>query len=265
MLELEFMKNALMAGFLVALLCPAVGIFIVLKRYSMIGDTLSHSTFAGVAIGLVLGYNPLLTAFIYTSLCAIVIEFLRNYYKRYAEMVMSIILTFSLGIAIILVSSGKAPANITSYLFGSILTVSKQDLYMILIVTVICFTIIGTLYNKLIYVTFDEEGASTVGIRVKLLNYVFTLMIGAAISVSIRVMGILVISSIIVVPVATALQFKRGFKSSFFISMAVGLIDIMSGLIISYYKDTAPGGTIAVVSVIVLILSIILSNINKKS
>lgn len=265
MFEYEFMQNAFMAGFLVALLSPTVGLFIVLKRYSMIGDTLSHSTFAGVAIGLVLGYNPLIVAFIYTTLCAVIIEFLRNYYKRYAEMVMSIILTFSLGIAIMLVSSGKASANINSFLFGSILTVTKSDIIMIAAVTIISFLLIGILYDKLIYVTFDEEGAGTLGVQVKLINYIFTIMVGAAISVSIRVMGILVISSVMIVPVATALQFKQGFKRSLIISIIIGLIDIMSGLVLSYMLDTAPGGTIAVISVIVLIIAIVISNINKKS
>ncbi|WP_040212274.1 metal ABC transporter permease [Clostridium polynesiense] len=265
MFEYEFMQNAFMAGFLVALLSPTVGLFIVLKRYSMIGDTLSHSTFAGVAIGLVLGYNPLIVAFIYTTLCAVIIEFLRNYYKRYAEMVMSIILTFSLGIAIMLVSSGKASANINSFLFGSILTVTKSDIIMIAAVTIISFLLIGILYDKLIYVTFDEEGSGTLGVQVKLINYIFTIMVGAAISVSIRVMGILVISSVMIVPVATALQFKQGFKRSLIISIIIGLIDIMSGLVLSYMLDTAPGGTIAVISVIVLIIAIVISNINKKS
>ncbi len=265
MLELEFMQNALLAGLLVALLAPTVGLFIVLKRYSMIGDTLSHSTFAGVAIGLVLGLQPLLTAFVYTTICAIVIEFLRNYYKKYAEMVMSIILTLSLGIAIMLVSSGKAPANVNSYLFGSILTVTKEDILMIFLVAITCFIIIFTLYDKLIYVTFDEEGARTAGIRVGFINYLFTVMVGAAISVSIRVMGILVISSVMVVPVATALQFKKGFKISLIISIIVGLLDILLGLVLSYYLNSAPGGTIAVLSVLVLLITIIITNIIKKS
>lgn len=259
------MRNALIAGFLVALLAPTVGLFMVLKRYSMLGDTLSHSTFAGVAIGMVLGYNPLITAFIYTSAAAIIIELLRNYYKRYAEMVMSIVLTLSLGIAIILVSSGKASANINSYLFGSILTVSKADIKLIFIIAILCFATIAFLYHKLIYVTFDEEGASTTGIRVKTINYIFTLMVGASIAVSIRVMGILVISSIMVVPVATALQFKKGFSKTLVISIVIGLIDIMSGLVLSYYFNTAPGGTIAVLSVLVLMISIIYSSISKKS
>ena len=259
MFELEFMRNAFLAGFIISLLCPCIGLFLVLKRYSMIGDTLSHSSFAGVAIGLVFGYNPIITAFIFTSICAIVIEILRDYFKKYAELVMSIILTLSLGIAIILVSSGKATAKVTSFLFGSILTVSSEDLYIIFTVSILCFIIIGFLYKKLIYTTFDEEGAKVAGINTKLINYIFTLIVGATISVSIRVMGILVISSIIVVPVATAMQFKKGFTKTLILSMIFGFIDIFLGLITSYYVNSAPGGTIAITSVVMLILSIIIN------
>lgn len=259
MFELEFMKNAFLAGFIISLLCPCIGLFIVLKRYAMIGDTLSHSSFAGVAIGLVLGLNPLITAFIFTSICALIIELLRNYFKRYAELVMSIILTFSLGVAIILVSSGKSSAKVNSYLFGSILTVSKQDLILIISVGVLCFIAVALLYKKLIYVTFDEDGARVAGINVNAINYIFTLIVGATISVSIRVMGILVVSSIIVVPVASAMQLKKGFTTTLMLSMIFGFLDIILGLVASYYIDSAPGGTIAIISVVILIIAIVFS------
>ncbi|HEX9024984.1 MAG TPA: metal ABC transporter permease [Clostridium sp.] len=256
MFQLAFMQNAFIAGFIVSILCPFIGLFIVLRRYSMIGDTLSHSSFAGVAIGLVIGTNPLLTAFLFTSVCALVIEALRTYYKKYAELVMSIVLTLSLGIAIILVSSGKASAKVDSFLFGSILTVTKSDILLIAIVGGICLITLLFLYNKLIYVTFDETGAKTSGINVKLVNYIFTLLVGATISLSIRVMGILVVSSIIVVPVATAMQLKKGFTKTLIFSILFGFLDVMIGLVLSYYINSAPGGTIALTSVILLLLTL---------
>ena len=151
---------------------------------------------------------------------------------------MSLVLTFSLGIAIILISSGKASAKVNSFLFGSILTVSTEDILLILIVGIICLVSLIFLYNKLIYITFDEEGAKTSGIKVKLINYIFTILVGATISMSIRVMGILVI----------------GF----------GIFDIMAGLILSYYINSAPGGTIAITSVFTLILVIIFDRFLNK-
>ena len=263
MFQLDFMRNAFMAGIVVSILCPIIGLFIVLRRNSMIGDTLSHSSFAGVAIGLVIGANPLLTAFLFTTLCAVIIEFLRGYYKKYAELVMSIVLTLSLGIAIILISSGKAAAKVNSFLFGSILTVSKDDLIIIAVAGLICLGVLALIYNKLIYVTFDEEGAKTTGINVKLINYLFTILVAATISLSIRIMGILVISSIIVVPVATAMQLQKNFNKTLAFSVIFGFIDIMFGLVLSYYMNSAPGGTIALTSVIVLVLTLIFNRFKK--
>lgn len=263
MFEFDFMRNAFMAGIVVSILCPIIGLFIVLRRNSMIGDTLSHSSFAGVAIGLVIGVNPIISAFLFTTICAVIIEFLRGYYKKYAELVMSIVLTLSLGIAIILISTGKASANVNSYLFGSILTVSRTDLIMIAIAGIICLGILALIYTKLIYITFDEEGAKTSGIRVKFINYLFTILVGATISLSIRIMGILVISSIIVVPVATAMQLKKNFNKTLILSVLFGLIDILLGLVLSYYFNSAPGGTIALTSVIVLVLTLIFKRDNN--
>lgn len=264
MFQLEFMQNAFAAGLIISILCPFIGLFLVLKRYSMIGDTLSHSSFAGVAIGLVVGVNPIITAFLFTTLCAIIIEFLRDYYKKYAELVMSIVLTLSLGIAIVLISSGKASAKVNSYLFGSILTVSNEDIKLILIVGIICIASLFFLYNKLVYITFDEEGAKTANIKVKLINYLFTILVGATISMSIRVMGILVISSIIVVPVATAMHLKRSFKTTLILSIAFGMVDILLGLVLSYYINSAPGGTIALTSVMTLFMVIIFDKFFDK-
>ena len=258
MFEFDFMRNAFMAGIVVSVLCPIIGLFIVLRRNSMIGDTLSHSSFAGVAIGLVLGVNPIISAFLFTTICAVIIEFLRGYYKKYAELVMSIVLTLSLGIAIILISTGKANASVNSYLFGSILTVSKSDLLIIATAGIICLLILKVIYNKLIYITFDEEGAKTAGINVKFINYLFTILVGATISLSIRIMGILVISSIIVVPVATSMQLKKNFNKTLILSVLFGLIDILLGLVLSYYFNSAPGGTIALTSVIVLVITLLL-------
>lgn len=264
MLQYEFMRNALLAGVMVSILCPFVGLFLVLKRYSMMGDTLSHASFAGIAIGLIAGLNPILTSFLFTSLCGILIEILRSYYKKYAELVMSIILTLSIGIAIVIISTGKAGGNVNSILFGSILTVSKSDLMWMAIISVISFITIGIIYNKLIYVTFDEDGSKVLGINASIINYIFTLIVGATISISIRILGVLVISSMIVVPVATALQLQKGFKQTLIYSIIFGFFDIFVGLVSSYYINSAPGGTIAITSVLVLILIIIFKSLKKK-
>ncbi|MBE6045059.1 MAG: metal ABC transporter permease [Clostridium thermopalmarium] len=263
MLQYSFMQNALMISLLISILCPFIGVFLVLRRHSMMGDTLAHSSLAGVAIGIMLNFNPIISSFIFTSICGVFIEFLRSYYKKYAELILVIILTLSVGIAIMVISTGSAKANVNSYLFGSILTVSKQELITVFILSIISVITLIVLYDKLVYITFDEEGAKIAGIKVRLINYIFALLVSATISVSIRIIGVLVLSSMLAVPVATALQLNKSFKSTLAYSIIFGFIDIMIGLISSYYVNSAPGGTIALTSVIVLCIVIIVKKFLK--
>lgn len=264
MLDYSFMQNALIAAIFIAILCPSIGVFLVLKRYSMMGDALSHASFAGVAVGLVFGYNPILSAFIFTSIFGVAIEFLRDYYKKYAELILVIVMTLGVGIAITLISSGKTNANVNSYLFGSILTINSNELYTVFGLSIVSVIILYAFYNQLLYITFDEDGAKIIGIKVKLINYLFALLVGATVSVSIRIMGILVISSMIAMPVAASLQLHKGFKATLFLSILFGFIDIIVGLILSYYIDSAPGGTIALTSVALMLLIMLIKKFVKK-
>ncbi len=257
MLQYGFMQNAMIISLLISILCPCIGIFLVLKRHSMIGDTLAHSSLAGVSIGVLFGFNPLLSAFAFTSVCAILIEVLKNYYKKYAEVILVIVLSLSVGIAITIMSSGKIKSNVNSYLFGSILTVSTQDLITVGILSLITILVLIFFFDKLLYTTFDEEGAQVAGIKVKFINFIFSLLVAATVSVSIRVVGVLVLTSMIALPVATALQFNQGFKKTLFLSVIISVVDILSGLIISYYANCAAGGVISLVSVGMLILVIL--------
>ncbi|NMM64674.1 metal ABC transporter permease [Clostridium sp. P21] len=263
MLHYNFMQNALMAAIFISILCPTIGVFLVLKRYSMMGDALSHASLAGVAVGLVFGFNPILSSFVFTSFFGVIIEFLRDYYKKYAEVILVIVMTLGVGIAITLISMGKTNANVNSYLFGSILTVSSTELYTVFAISLISFIILCTFFNQLLYITFDEDGAKIIGVKVKLLNYIFALLVGATVSVSIRIMGILVISSMIAMPVAAALQLHKGFKTTLIFSIIFGFIDIIVGLILSYYIDSAPGGTIALTSVALMLVILIIKRLTK--
>jgi zinc transport system permease protein len=257
MFNYEFMQNAMLAAILISILCPLIGIFLVLKRHSMMSDTLAHSSLAGVALGIVSGFNPILSAFLFTSICGIIIELMRKYYKKYEELILIIVLSFSLGTAITIISSGKVKTNVNSYLFGSILTISKEELYSVLALSIISIIVVLTLYNQLLYIVFDEEGAKIAGIKVKLVNYIFAILVAAAISVTIRIVGVLVLTTMITLPVTTALQLNKGFKKTLVFSIAISMIDIISGLFISYYSNTAAGGMIALTSVAMLILVMI--------
>jgi zinc transport system permease protein len=220
----------------------------------MIGDTLAHASLAGVTIGLMTNQNPILGAFVFTSICGALIEFLRGYFKKYTDLILTIVLSLSVGTAITLISSGKIHANADAFMFGSILTVTRFDILMVLFLSALSGLTLVFLYHQMIYIAYDEEAAKVAGVRVKLINYVFSILVASAISVSIRIVGVLVLSSMIALPVATALQLGKGFKLTLIFSVVFSFIDIMLGLFISYYVNVAPGGFTALVSVAVLIL-----------
>lgn len=252
-----FMQNAIFVSVFMSILCPCIGIFLVLRRYSMIGDALSHASLAGVTLGLVSGQNPILGAFIFTSICGALIEFLRNYFKKYTDLILSIVLALSVGIAITLISSGRLQANANAFIFGSILTVTRFDMLMVLILSALSVLTLVLLYHQMIYIAYDEEAAKVAGVKVGLINYVFSILVAATISVSIQIVGVLVLSSMIALPVATALQLEKSFRTTLIFSIGFSIIDIMAGLFISYYLNVAPGGFTALVSVAVLVLVLV--------
>ncbi len=254
MLHYSFMQNAIFVSIFISVLCPCIGIFLVLRRYSMIGDTLSHASLAGITIGLMANQSPILGAFIFTSVCGALIEFLRSYFKKYTDLILTIVLSLSVGTAITIISSGKLRANADSFMFGSILTVTRFDMLMVLILSAISVLTLILLYHPMVYIAYDEEAAKVAGVKVRLINYVFSILVASAISVSIRIVGVLVLSSMIALPVATALQLGKGFKFTLIFSIVFSVIDIMLGLFLSYYLNVAPGGFTALISVAVLVL-----------
>ncbi|HWQ76849.1 MAG TPA: metal ABC transporter permease [Syntrophomonas sp.] len=264
MLSYSFMQNAFYISIFISILCPCIGVFLVLRRYSMIGDTLSHASLAGITIGLMCNQNPVLGAFVFTSICGALIEFLRSYFSKYTDLILTIVLSLSVGTAITIISSGRLHTNADSFLFGSILTVTRADMVMVFILSVISVLTLILLYHQLIYIAYDEEAAQVAGVRVRLINYVFSILVASAIAVSVRIVGVLVLSSMIALPVATALQLEKGFKVTLLCSIVFSVIDIMSGLFFSYYLNVAPGGFTALVSVFVLIVVLLIKRIDAN-
>ncbi len=260
MLGFVFMQKAVFVSLCISVLCPCIGVFLVLRRYSMIGDALSHASLAGVTVGLLLGQSPVLGAFVFTSVCGALIEFLRSYFEKYTDLILSIVLALGVGTAITIISSGRLRANADSFMFGSILTVTRLDMIIILVLSIISVLTLVLLYNQMLYIAYDEEAAKIAGVRVRLINYVFSILVASAISVSIRIVGVLVLSSMIALPVATALQLRKGFRTTLVFSVLFSVIDIMSGLFCSYYLNVAPGGLTALFSVALLVVVIIAKN-----
>lgn len=254
-LAYDFMRRAIVIGVVVSLICSSIGLFLVLKRFSMVGDTLSHISLAGVAIGMVSGIYPIYTAIAISIAASIGIEKLRKHYEKYAELALSVFLAAGIGTASVLINLFEGKTNgIMGYLFGSISLVTKQDLYIVITLGAIIMTSVFVLYRGLFYTTFDEEAAKIAGVKVNYINLYFSIMVAITVTISMRIVGILLVSSLMVIPVATSLQVAKSFKQSMVYANLFGLISIVSGLVVSFYLDLAPGGSIVLISLGMLLL-----------
>ncbi|MGH7246162.1 MAG: metal ABC transporter permease, partial [Candidatus Levyibacteriota bacterium] len=207
-----FMIRALEVGLLIGLIAPLIGIFLVLRRYSLIADTLSHVSLAGVAVGLLLNINPLLTAIAAAVISSVAIERLRLSKRVFGESALSIFLSGSLALAIVLISLAHGfSVDLFNYLFGSIVTVKQSDVYIILIVGIFVFLAILAFYKELTYITFDEEAAKVGGIPTRFINILLIILAALTVALAIPIVGILLIAALIVIPVVTALQLKKSF------------------------------------------------------
>jgi zinc transport system permease protein len=262
MFEYDFMQRAFLAGIIIATLASLSGTFVVLKRYSMISETLAHSALVGVAVGLVAGYNPLWMAVIVALLSAWIIEYLRSAFTIYSDAILAILLSGSLAIAIIIVSLGGAFNNsLFSYLFGSILSVSKEDLIVIALAGSFSLAVLLFYSRELYFIAYDEEVAKVRGIKVKLLNYLLVSVVAVIIALSIRVVGSLLIGALMVIPTVAALQYRVGFVKTIFISLFIALLSVIAGMSFSFYFSLPSGATIVLCVICIFIFSLVT---NKK-
>lgn len=261
-LEYDFMQRAFVAGLFIAILASMSGTFIVLKRYSLMSETLAHSALVGVAVGLVAGYNPLWIAVIVAILSAWLIEYLRSSFSLYSDAILSILLSGSLATAIIIVSLGGAFNNsLFSYLFGSILSVSYEDVVTIVLFGTFSLGFLLLFSKELYFIAYDEEVAKTSGIRVKFLNFLLVTVVAIIIALSIRVVGSLLIGALMVIPTVSALQYRVGFKKTMLISLFFALFSVVFGMSLSFYFALPSGATIVLCIIAIFILSLVL---NKK-
>lgn len=244
-LQYSFIIRGLEAGLLVGMLAPFVGIFLVLRRYSLIADTLSHVSLAGVALGLFLKIDPLLTALGASALSSLVIERLRSNKKMYSETALSLFLSGSLACAIILLGLAHGfSVDLFSYLFGSIATVQESEVVKIFLMSIGIALLLAVFFKELVFISFDEEAALVSGIPVGALNALFMVLAAATIALSMPVIGILLVSALLVIPVVTAFQFKKSFLKTLAIAEICSLSAVISGMVMSFYFNVSSGGTI---------------------
>ncbi|MDW7657831.1 MAG: metal ABC transporter permease [Bacillota bacterium] len=227
---------------------------IVLKRLSMIGDALAHTSLAGVATGLIFGFNPVLGAMAACVVAALGIDVIRKKIPKFSELAIAVIMSTGIGLAAVLSGFVKSAANFNSFLFGSIVAVSDFELLLVVLVSLIVLLTFILLYKELFFIAYDEEAARLAGVPVKTVNFVFTLMTAITISVAARTVGALIVSSMLVIPVTCGMQFGRSYRQTVLLSVAFALFFTISGLFIAYYAGLKPGGTIVLIGVLCLLL-----------
>lgn len=261
--EYSFLRYALLTGIIMGFITPLIGSFVVIRRLSFIADTLSHFSLAGLSIGLflinIIGFtfisDPLYLAMIFSVIGALFIEILRGYYQNYKEISMPIVMSLGTALSALFISlSGGFNSKIYNYLFGSILTVGNDYVLIMTITAVILILLIVIFYKEMVIISFDETYARLLGIKVGRFQLVSTFLLGIVVSLSIATVGVLLISSLMIIPVAAAMKIGRSFKNTIGIAILFSEISVVGGLWLSYELDIASGATIVLISILILIL-----------
>ena len=254
--QYDFMQRALLAGLIIAMICPVIGAFVVVRRQSMIGDGLGHIAFAGVTGGYMLGIYPALGAVVLTVLGAMGIETLRRRHSQYADMGLAIFFYAGIALAIIFSTMTRMPsAGLLSFLFGSIITVAWSDILLISGCGAVVLGMVYYNYDKLALISLDEDIAKVAGINTQFINMLFSILTALVVVAGMTVVGVLLISALMIIPVATAHLFKQGFKATIGYSVLFSVFAVLAGLMTSFYLDIAPGGTIVMTAVVFYIVA----------
>lgn len=257
--EYSFMIRAFTAGTIVALLAPFIGTFLVARRYSLIADSLSHVSLAGVAIGLLTGIYPVYTAIITTVIAALLIEYLRSSKRFSGESTLAIFLSGGLAVAITIVGLANGfTVDLFSYLFGSITTVQSSDVLVISALGASVGGIIILLYKELFFISFDEDVAEVQGIPAKALNTLLMVITAIVVALSMRIVGALLVGALMVIPVVAATQIARSFRATMLYAVVIGFVSVWAGLFAAYYLNIPAGGAIVLSSLGLLVVSMLL-------
>ena len=271
LINYELLRNTFFTGLLVGLIAPLLGTFIVVQRQAMIADGLSHVTLAGIAFGMFMQKQPMatmITPFQFGMiLCiagAVIIEKLRSVYREFQEIAIPIIHSLGVGLAIVFIALANGiNTDIYSYLFGSVAAVSRNDLLLILGTAIFVVLIVSVLYKKLFALSFDEEFAEVSGIRARFIHYLFMILTALVIAASIRIVGVLLVSALMTLPVATSMRVAKSFKQTIWYSILYGETAVIVGLISGYYLEIPPGGTIVLTAVLLLGLTLLAKKIKS--
>jgi zinc transport system permease protein len=249
MFESDFMRLAFATGAIVGVLAPAVGFFLVQRRLSLIGDGIGHAAFAGVAAGYLLGISPVLTAVIVSVAAAVAIEWLRARRPAAGDQALALVFYTGIALGVVLVAeAGALDVDLFAFLFGSILTVTTDDLILVAALGGLGLAALALLYRALAAVVLDEEGARVAGVPIGRLNVFVAVLAALTVALSMRVVGILLVAALMVLPVIAATRVAWSMASTVLLSVGIGLASVLAGLTIAYYADLPPGGTIVLLA-----------------
>lgn len=253
-LSYGFMQKALIAGISVAIICSFMGTFLVLRRYALFGDGIAHVAFGGISVGLFLGVAPLWSAFVVSVLGGLGLQKLRSSTKISGDAAVAVILVSGLAVGVTLVSaSGGFSVDLFSFLFGSILLISLEDTITIIAISAGIVAMLLVFQKQFLHISFNEEQAKVAGLNVTMLNYLFVVIAAVTVVTSMRLVGILLISALIVIPNLSAMLFGKGFKKTIVISVSMSVVSVVVGIFLSYYLNLAPSGMIVLIAVALLL------------
>jgi len=266
-IQFDFLRHTFLTGLLIGVIAPLLGAFLVVRRLSLLADALSHVTLAGIAFGLFMEkqlvlpiINPLYSGMGFSVIGAVLIEKLRTVYSAYQEIGIPIILSGGVGLSVIFIALANGfNTDLFNYLFGSVSAVSQGDFYTILGISVFIIMMIVLFYKELLTLSFDEEHATVSGIHSKRIHFLFIVLTALVIAASIRIVGVLLVSALMTLPVASAMRIANSFKQLIFLSIVFAELSVIIGLISGYYLSIPPGGTIVMIAIAILIICLSLN------
>lgn len=264
MLRYGFMIRALLAGMILSIIVPLIGVVVVNRRTSNIGDALSHTSLVGISLGLILGFSPIVGSIISCLIAALLIDKVRGFFPENGDMATVIVMSVGVGLASILSDYIPGAQNLESFMFGSIVTVSNLDLGIIGLTALIIIFLFKKFYWQILSITVDSTDARLSGVNVKFIDTLFTFMMALTIAIASRTVGALMVSSLIVLPVATSLIFSKNYSKLIINSCLFALIYVVLGICASYYMALKPGGTIVIVGLSGLLLTDLYIKLKSK-
>jgi zinc transport system permease protein len=257
-LQYSFMVRALLAGVIVAVVLPVLGSFLVARRYSLIADSLAHVSLAGIGLGLVAGLAPVAVAVPVTVGGALGLEWLRQRQQLSGEVGLAILMSGGLAIAVVLANLAHgATVDFTTYLFGSITATTVQDVWVLAGLAVLSLLFVIVKYRALLHIAFDEDSARIAGYRVTVLNYVLVGLTAAVVAMSLRIVGGLLMSALLVIPIVIAARLARSFMQTISLAVVAAFVAVGGGLLVAFYAGVAAGGAIVLSALVLLVLTFI--------